>query len=63
MAVAISSTLMWVFGGRQGTQRLNDVWIFNTVTSTWNEVVLSNGPSARDQATATVYLSEHKISL
>jgi len=49
---------IFIFGGYEGTNKLNDFYEFNTDNDTWQEVIYSGTglpPSARHSASCTVF--------
>jgi len=47
-----------LFGGYDGQQALNDLWVFNYITKTWQQLQSSNSPPAR-YLHAMTFDSEH----
>jgi hypothetical protein len=43
---------MWIFGGLTEAGLQADLWYFDISTFIWTEVDVTNGPSARESATA-----------
>ena len=56
MTLLGSSQLLAMFGGRFGTQFVNDhTWIFDTVLELWQQFVVEQSPEARDSASFEAY--------
>lgn len=54
IAVAISSSILWMFGGRSGSTRLNDVWTFSESVGWSNINITGISPTPRDQSSAVL---------